>query len=301
MFDTSPLKRNWRDPETRELAKLLDDLLSQTSFELLQPINLLNFGSGPAIAVKQMSNGITAIEQTNQEGQLASVGFGMASRGLVANELVPDPNFAIDPNIVREQLSTQGNDPASRAETDGFNTGVSGSGVPNTLTPMVPTADWGRALTSLQKSNDTEHAPDSADKFTRDGQVSWLVRKPSHWQVLRATVTAINDDTLTCSVVPHGKVVAETITVAKPCTLQMTPWDGVTVDGITYTYTDSQHREADEGGYAPEEQVVDPPYVLDGPCPEIYVHWVANDVDVTVADGGQWIDLNVDARHWEPV
>lgn len=299
MFDTSTLRKNWRDPETKELANLLDILLSQTSFEIREPINLANFGSGPAIAVKQMTDGITAIEQTNRAGQVASVGFGMASRGLVANELIPDPNFAIDPEIVRQQLSTQGNNPASREETDGFNTGVSGSGVSHTLTPMVPVADWGRGLASLQKSNDTEHATDSADKFTRDGQVSWLVRKPSHWQVLRATVTAINDDTLTCSIVAHGNVEAETITVAKPCTLQRTPWDGETVDGVTYTYSDSQHREADDGGaYAPEDQIVDPPYVTDGPCPEIYVHWVGNQTDI---DDCYWIDLNVDGRHWEPV
>lgn len=300
MFDTSTLRKNWRDPETKELANLLDILLSQTSFEIREPINLANFGSGPAIAVKQMTDGITAIEQTNRAGQVASVGFGMASRGLVANELIPDPNFAIDPEIVRQQLSTQGNNPASREETDGFNTGVSGSGVPHTLTPMVPTGDWGRALTSLQKSNDTEHAPGAMVKLTRDGQVYWWACEPWKLGSIRGQITAVNDDTLTVETTMEGRVPLSEVTIAKPYTLRRTPFDGETIDGVTYTYSDSQHRSVDDGGaYAPEDQIVDPPYSASiEQFSWVFFNWIVNGSGL---DEIWWMDENRDSRHWEPV
>jgi hypothetical protein len=114
--------------------------------------------------------------------------------------------------------------------------------------------------------------------------------------VVRATVTAINEDTLTCSVVANNNVSAEEIVVAKPCYLRQTGWDGVTTDGVSYVYTTSQTREATTtGDSSQEDQAVSPLYSLDGPCPVIFAAWVGNDSGVSNVG---WIDLNLDARQW---
>lgn len=292
MFDTRSLERSFRDAD--ELADAVRKILSSATLQIQSPIIVRNKGSGPAFRV--INSGAEThrvLEAIDSAGEEVRLGIGMGSMGIVANELVPDPNFAIDATFAQLAIATAGNSPSFPNES-GYGTKTSGSGRPYNIELLSPRLDWARALTSLQRSTDTEHAPDSADKFTRDGQVSWLVRKPSHWMVLRATITAINDDTLTCSIIANGKVVAEQVTVAKPCTLQRTPWDGETVDGVTYAYTDSQTRTATSGGY-PVDQVVDPPYSTSGPCPEIYIHWVGNMTDITDC---YWIDLNVDGRHW---
>lgn len=289
MFDVRSLDQNWEHAEVRRLAETLKRLLNGT-LDIRSPIVIRNHGSGPVFHVAQMSSGITVIEAVNEEGHEVALGFGMASRGIVANEYVPLDTFAIDALFAQECLRS-GDTP----DRSGFGIRTSGSGKPESDAQVKVVADWTRGLLSLQRSLDTEHAPNAADKFTRDGQVSWLVRKPSHWHLLRVRIDTINDDTLECTVIANGKVTEETITVAKPCTLQRTPWDGTTYNGVTYTYSDSQTREADDGAYDPVEQVVDPPYDTDSPCPEIYVSWVGNKTDL---DGVYWIDVNVDARHW---
>lgn len=290
MFNTAPLERRCRDLD--ELQNVIKSILEQHTFDLREPIVLRNSGSGPALSVVQ--SGLKQhhiLKASDASGRVVQLGFGMGSSGIVASELVPDVNFAIDAVFANAHLSTQGNTPRE-PEEPGFKL----TGVANRETPFVPVTDWARALTSLQKSNDTEHAPDSAVKLTRDGQQYWWATEPWKWQVVRCTVTAINADTLTCSVVAHGNVIAETITVAKPCYLRQSEWDGETVGGVTYDYSDSQHRTADDGSYYdPANEVVYPLYTLDGPCPHIYAAWVGNNTGIT--DVG-WIDLNLDARHW---
>ena len=123
--------------------------------------------------------------------------------------------------------------------------------------------------------------------------------------VLRCRITAINNDTLTCLVVDDGTasspLLGTTITVAKDCHLQRTPWHGQTFNGITYTYSDSQTRTANNG-VTTVTQVVYPAYYVHGspytPCAEIYARWVLNKTDVTNV---WYIDLNTGARHWVTV
>jgi hypothetical protein len=294
MFQTDSLRRDWGDPKVNDFAKALTLVLEQQEFNLRSPLIIKNTGSGPVFDIRQ--SGVAQhklLTATDEAGRLLQLGFGAASRGLTANEFVPDTNFVLDPALINEVFSTQGGDP-SEPESSLLDGGRSGTGVPHTRKPYVPVAGWGEAFAGLQKSNDTEHAPDSSVKLTRDGNQYWWCTEPWKWQVVRCTITAINADTLTCNVVANGKVVAESITVAKPCYLRQTEWDGVTYDGASYAYTDSQTRTCTVA-YTPENQEVYPAYDTASPCPVIFAHWVGNNSGIA---GVGWIDLNIDARHW---
>lgn len=289
MFDSSRLQRDYRD--ANELARDIIEVLNQREFELQKPLKLKNRGSGPVLDIRQLgAEQHEVIHVVNDDGQEVRLGIGAASAGIVANEFVPDTNFSLDPDAVDDFFRNEAY-PASST----YNEGVAGSGVPFRKT-IAPRSGWAEALAGLQKSNDTEHAPDTADKFTRAGNITHLVRNPAHWHNLRCTVTAINEDTLTGNIVAFGKVVAEQVTVAKPCYLRQTPWDGTTYDGVTYTYTNSQTRSANDGGSGgPTTEVVYPSYDTSSPCPDVIIEWVGNNTGIT--DVG-WIDTNNDARHW---
>jgi hypothetical protein len=295
MFNVNELHRDFGDRNVNKLAKQLAEVLSQREFDITKPIVMRNSGSGPVFDIKQSgSSQHKLITATDSDGKVVQLGFGAASTGITANEFLPNPNFALDPGLINEVFSTQGNI-ARNPDRSLLGEKRSGSGIPHTRKPFVPVAGWADAFAGLQKSNDTEHAPDSAVKLTRDGQQYWWCREPWKWQVVRCTVTAINADTLTCNVIANGKVVAESITVAKPCHLRQSLWDGVTAGTITYTYTSSQEREADLGSSTTEDQAVSPLYTTTGPCPVIYAAWVGNSTGV--ANVG-WLDLNNDARQW---
>ncbi len=288
MFDPSPLDRDFSD--INDAIRAVRQVFEQRTFDLQQPLKFRNRGSGPVFDIRQLGNEQhEVLHAIDDDGRVVRLGIGAASAGIVANEFVPDTNFSLDPDAV-DEVFRNGSYPASST----YGEGVAGSGVPFRDT-FAPRSGWGSAFAGIQKSNDTEHAPDSAVKLTRAGNKYWWVTEPWKWQVVRCTVTAINADTLTCSVVANGKVEAETITVAKPCYLRQTDWDGETYNGITYTYSDSQHREADDGVYDPTDEVVYPLYDTDSPCPHIMAAWVGNNTGIT--DVG-WLDLNVDARHW---
>ena len=292
MFDTTPLRRQF--DSVNELGKAVEQVLQQKHFTLHEPLVIRRAGDGPVFDVKH-DTGHIVVNATDAEGRRVQLGIGLGSSGIVANELIPDPNYAIDPGLVHGLFSTQGNTPRD-SDDSGFGQGISGSGRPHEKQPFVPRAGWAEAISNLQKSNDTEHAPGSAIKLTRDGQKAWWVTEPWKWQAVRCTVTTINADTLTCAVVANGNVTAETITVAKPCELQQTPYDGNSVGGFTYTYTDSQTRECeDDATYVTEGQEVFPAYINSGTCPIIYALWVGNQTDLSDV---RWIDLNVAARHW---
>jgi hypothetical protein len=294
MFNVNELHRDFGDRNVNKLAKQLAEVLSQREFDLTKPIVMRNSGAGPVFDIKQSgSSQHKLITATDSDGKVVQLGFGAASTGITANEFLPNPNFALDPGLINEVFSTQGNI-ARNPDRSLLGEKRSGSGMPHTRQPFVPVAGWADAFAGLQKSNDTEHAPDSAVKLTRDGQQYWWCREPWKWQVVRCTVTAINADTLTCTVIANGKVVAESITVAKPCYLRQTEWDGVTYDGAAYVYSDSQTRVCSVG-YTDTDQEVYPSYDIASPCPVIFAQWVGNNSGVA---GVGWVDLNLDARHW---
>jgi hypothetical protein len=77
-------------------------------------------------------------------------------------------------------------------------------------------------------------------------------------------VTGINDDTLTCRKLTFVSTVTVVDTVdifvAKPFELQQTPWDGNTIDGVTYVYTGSQFRVATQASTV-ENHLITPSYI----------------------------------------
>lgn len=98
-----------------------------------------------------------------------------------------------------------------------------------------------------------------------------------------ATITAINDDTLTCSLSD------EEITVNKPYALQKTPFDGESIeydngDTVSYSYDTYRRREATLGGDS-EYQVITPDY------------WVDEEILITKISNSYY-DLNQAGRQW---
>ena len=89
------------------------------------------------------------------------------------------------------------------------------------------------------------------------------------------------------------------IYVAKPYMLRRVPFDGLTRDGITYTYSTNILREADDGA-ATENQVVVPNYVTGD---ELYAVRYPRFGTGVVTEGGSpvavfYLDMNLDGRAW---
>lgn len=288
MFNVDKLKRDFDDPN--DLRDVLINLLKQRHLVFQEPVKIDNRGSGPAFEFvlngREDSLILKAVNDDNQELRL---GIGAASAGIMANEFMPDPNFAVPVEAIDDLFSN-----AEYPGLSGYERNGSGTGVPFAKA-VVPIHGWAEALAGLQKSNDTEHAPDSAEKFTRNGNQYWLCREPWKWGSIRGTITAINDDTLTVTSTANGRVPAQSFTVAKPPHLRRSLFDGLTIGGIAYTYSDSQHREADDGVYTPTDEVVYDLYATSGPHSTIYFDWIVNGSGV---DSVYWCDQNRGARHW---
>lgn len=89
--------------------------------------------------------------------------------------------------------------------------------------------------------------------------------------------------------------------IAKPWDLRVTPFDGETRDGITYTYTTSTSRTADDGSES-ETQVVVPSYVVgDVILAMSGVKGFPLRVDLSgdgVTRNVDWVDINAAGRAW---
>ena len=104
------------------------------------------------------------------------------------------------------------------------------------------------------------------------------------------------------------------IAVARPPRLRRSDWDGKTINGITYTYTDANEREAVatiDAVTVTETQVIVPPYIDGGSQDDPYIIFAARAEDTglsyTTSDpdtGGSktvrvvWQDINADGRAW---
>lgn len=284
--------------EARTLEELKHVLSSGFSsaapIDVRTPIRLTNHTNGNVLQVVNTGrddwHGLSIQDAAGRE---TTIGIGLASAGLVANEVIPDRNFSLDPDAVTAHYN---------GVTVGSGYGPQ-QGFFQKLTGIVK-GGWGRFFDSYFQSLTTWHPPATADQFSMNGNRKWMPCDPVGWTVLRCCVTAVNNDTLTCVVIDDGSgndpagIIGSTITVAKDCHLQRTPWDGLTIGGVTYTYSDSQTRTATSGSGA-ETQVVYPKYRVEGdsydPCSCIYARWAANRTDVS---GVWYIDLNTAARHW---
>jgi hypothetical protein len=101
---------------------------------------------------------------------------------------------------------------------------------------------------------------------TADGNLSLVVdnndagRSWRPYSPREGLVTAINDDTLTCTAIEDPSIEFE---VARPHTLRTSGWDGQTIAGISYAYSGPQSRVASQAGEDDENQLVIPPYIVD--------------------------------------
>jgi hypothetical protein len=124
----------------------------------------------------------------------------------------------------------------------------------------------------------------------------------------RMIIKEIHDDWFLC--LPYDKdgqhpaadvaTSADYIKVAKPYELRLTPWDGQTVDGITFDYSDESHRTATQGAIIEQHVIVRPWYVG-----EIIVAATqitgGTDQDDFAAKALEWEDTNSAAHAWAMV
>jgi hypothetical protein len=104
----------------------------------------------------------------------------------------------------------------------------------------------------------------------------------------RFTITAINNDTLTCTPAGGG----DAVTVAKHWDARRTPFDGETVNGYTYTYSSATARQSDDGSTT-EDQVITPPYFVGAQI--VAERNIAGGTGVTDVI---WEDVNKAGRAW---
>lgn len=110
-------------------------------------------------------------------------------------------------------------------------------------------------------------------------------------------VQSVADDWLVCKKMTSAGAGTTTLKVAKPPLLQRTPYDDETIDGVTYTYTDGDSRNADDGTFEEDQEIIiSYTEAVDG------LIFAAGPMNTLIVDDSDkpivWMDLNVDGRHW---
>ena len=136
-----------------------------------------------------------------------------------------------------------------------------------------------------------------------DGVYLAVVRFPvaAGPQIQQMKVVAEFNDHLTCHTWDGTSEGTDAIHVAKPPTLRLTPYDGQTVNGITYNYTGYNTRTAENEDEETEDQQITPDYAAGD-----VIFAVKNIAGGTGATDDEyvdceWLDLNVDGRAWAKV
>lgn len=109
-------------------------------------------------------------------------------------------------------------------------------------------------------------------------------------QVRRGRLKAVNADTLTVAELDEDDTEGDLFIVAKNFKARQTVFDGQTINGITYTYTDSITRSADDGDDAEIQKII-PTYIVD------FDEIIFAELQAPVANAS-YIDLNADGRIW---
>lgn len=114
-------------------------------------------------------------------------------------------------------------------------------------------------------------------------------------------VDEVKDDTLECRRIDpkYGTLGVHVFEIARPYTLQRTPFDGQTIaypgnESISYAYTSSRQRTAVRG-VDTEIQVITPDYFVGDQVLAILVTTDLRDSEGTLIT---WMDLNTAARAW---
>ena len=320
--------RKWEPEDIDRLAEeLFDAFSSQGPIVLSGPVEVHNPTAGPALTIVNTA-GIEnpeGIEISDAQGRKVKIGIGLATRGVFASNFVYDEAFKSDPRAVTEAYGKNGqggtvelapgevgpalgvvySNKKQQEVASGFSYSDSGSGVPDVPDrgadnkPWEPLAGVGEMLGSIIASEDSDtavegcHPPDSAYISDLNGDTVYFISNLNGWAINRCKVLEINADTLMC----QQDITGELVVVAKPYSLQRTPFDLKTINGVYYEYLTNQTRTA-ANATARETQEISPSY--DGstgysPGNIVYVRWVSNGTDI---EGVNYIDVNADARAW---
>lgn len=121
-------------------------------------------------------------------------------------------------------------------------------------------------------------------------------------------IDSLGEDVLYCTILISSIASGDSIVVAKPYKLRKSPWDGQTVNGLTYVYainTPSQRTAQTVSGAARTvNHRIIPRYNADSEpstsrADIILAHKVSDSIYVTdQSTPVEWIDMNVDGRVW---
>ena len=102
-------QKEW-SPEVQEFAEALVAALSSADgITLDEPLVLNNKTNGSAIRINNVgSTNHSGLSVINDNGEQSTLGVGMGSEGIVANELVPLVNYSLDPDLVHQKYSSSG-------------------------------------------------------------------------------------------------------------------------------------------------------------------------------------------------
>lgn len=98
-------------------------------------------------------------------------------------------------------------------------------------------------------------------------------------------------------VLANGATANNNVKIGKPYLLQQTPFDGATLDGLTYTYTDGAKRNVDDGT-SNEDQVIVPSYTIVSGAVILAARRFMRGPVVASDPLIEWVDLNIDGRAW---
>ena len=292
-------QREW-SPEVQEFVEALVAALSSSDgITLDEPLVLNNKTNGPAIRINNTGDSNhSGLSVINDNGEQSTLGVGMGSEGIVANEFVPLVNYALDPDLVHQKYSSTGGhggattltpdstenpsgapagpgiDKKTQGGADlksGYNTGNSGTGIPGLVGIDPPTfvvmAGYGKMLASLQKSSRVNCSDSSTLQGSHPPDTAHQLTLNGNplWWIKTLHGWAVNRGEVTSVYEEYlevkREIIGDTVTVAKPPVLRTSSYEDETISGISYTDVedDSQARTATSGGVS-ESQVVDPPY-----------------------------------------
>ena len=257
-------------PAMEELAAIF---ASQRPIELSEPLQLNWNGDDqtPPIQIHMTGDAPSAIGIYGPNGERTLLGFGLGNEGLWANAYVP----LLQMEVPYETIDARYRD--GRYQGSGIDTTPKGESHHGNST--------GSGTLNLGGGSSTLHTTNNEYNTTNFNQ--WLLQLFNNQSMLgsrHGTLVASFDDYVTVN------VDGETLYVAKPYWMQQHKFDGETVGGITYTYSNDQTREADDGSDT-EVQIVIPAYTAGD---EIFCDTVANGTGISLAP--DWVEKHT--RVW---
>lgn len=157
--------------------------------------------------------------------------------------------------------------------------------------------DTGRCI----ELNGAQGVPIGTRVVLRRAAAVWYFVAPA-LSLQRYKVAAIGDNTLTVQLLENATLAgagagfaagSSQITIWKPLDLQRQVYDGLTIDGVTYTHVNAQTRTGDDGS-TEETQLIIPPYVVGS----VICAVVVGNGAAAAGEPRRLMDANVSGRAW---